>query len=192
MNWTLLTTSPDNGGSSVTKYVILWDSGLNNGVYTEMTVILDTAQTSYTKNGLTQGTTYKFKIEAHNIYGAGPQSAVLEIIPASVPDAPTALTLVSSSHTQIAFSWTAPYNGGYPITSYKVYWDNNTNGATFTLATSVSGVTQVTVSTGVQAGNFYRFKVAAVNQIGEGAQSESASFIAAVVPDPPTSVHKTA
>lgn len=91
-------TSPDNGGSSITQYVILWDSGLN-GAFTELVTITDTAQTQFTKSGLTQGTLYKFKIEASNIFGTGPQSSVLEIIPASVPDAPSALALISSSQT---------------------------------------------------------------------------------------------
>jgi len=62
MNWTLLTTLPANGGSVITEYIILWDSGLNNDVYNVMITITDTAQTQYTKSGLTQGTAYKFKI----------------------------------------------------------------------------------------------------------------------------------
>jgi hypothetical protein len=93
-----------------------------------------------------------FKIEAINIYGVGPLSSAIQIIPSSEPSAPTSLTLVSSDTTQITFSWTSPSNGGYAITSYRIYWDNNSGGATFSAATpnSVDGsVTQVTVSTGV-------------------------------------------
>lgn len=122
----------------MTQYELFWDSGLGTEIYTSLVVITNTAQTQYTKSGLTQGTTYKFKILARNIYGDGPTSAAIEIIPSSPPEAPINLALISSDQTQITFQWTAPASGGYPITSYKVYWDNNTNGATFTAATPSS------------------------------------------------------
>lgn len=194
MVWSQLTQASQNGASPITQYKIYWDSGAGNGQFSELITITNAAQTSYTKTGLTLGTPYKFQIQAINIYGAGPVSASIEIIPATAPDKPTNLQLVSSDTTQITFSWTAPLSGGYPITSYKIYWDNNSNGASFSLATpsSVTGTTtQVTVQTAIQVGKVYQFKVSAVNLIGESQLSNSASFIAAVVPNPPTNIIAT-
>ena len=54
----------------------------------------------------------------------GPYSSTLDIIAATVPDAPTNLVRDDSSTdtTQVSFSWTAPGDdGGAPITEYIVY-----------------------------------------------------------------------
>ena len=50
-------------------------------------------------------------------------SAKIRVIAAHFPDAPTALSLVSQSKTQIVFSWTAGNDGGSPIRDYEVYGD---------------------------------------------------------------------
>ena len=59
MNW----TAPSNGGSAITSYTITPYVGT-------------TAQATTTITGLTNGTTYTFKISATNAIGTGPQSAV--------------------------------------------------------------------------------------------------------------------
>lgn len=45
-----------------------------------------------TSVSLTSGTTYSFKITARNSVGNSVESAVLAVLAAKVPDAPTALT----------------------------------------------------------------------------------------------------
>jgi titin len=81
---------------------------------------------TYTKTGLTAGTTYKFKVQARNAAGLGAQSTEFSIIAATVPGLPTAITRdeVNTSKTQVAFTWTAPAsNGGSAVLDYVITWD---------------------------------------------------------------------
>ena len=42
---------------------------------------------------------------------------------AKIPDAAAAPTSSNADKTSITIDWTAPYNGGDPITDYIVQWD---------------------------------------------------------------------
>jgi hypothetical protein len=44
------------------------------------------------------------------------------VVAARVPDTPTSFSLVISTEISIEFVWPEPYNGGSPITYYKIYW----------------------------------------------------------------------
>ena len=182
------------GGSPITGFKVYWDAGDGLGNFNLFETFNDPTDVAYITTVVSQGTTYEFKILAFNIYGDGILSEPAVIItPAAAPDAPTALTLVSADSSQITFSWTPPYDGGKPITDYKLFWDNGSAGASFVAATpsSVGDATpQVTVNTGLSPGTFYQFKVLAVNEISDGALSDAVSFIAADYPDAPTNVVK--
>src|SRR4051794_15956096 len=71
--------------------------------------------------GLTNGTTYTFKVAARNGAGVGPQSAAsAPIAPAALPGPPTIGAAVAGPG-QVTLSWTAPPpNGGPAVTSYVV------------------------------------------------------------------------
>ena len=74
-------------------------------------------------------------------------------------------------------SWTAPYNGGSPITGYNVY--RKTAGTGYALLASVGGGTTSYSDTQVTAGQTYTYKLTAVNANGEGPASNE------VTPTPP-------
>ena len=91
--------------------------------------------TSYTVTGLTNGTTYYFKVFAVNAVGQSPPSAeasatlppITQTAPATASTsgpafaAPTGLT-ATAGNTQVRLSWTAPASdGGSSVISYKVY-----------------------------------------------------------------------
>jgi len=60
-------------------------------------------------------------------------------IPPTVPDAPTSLTKVSASKTQISLSWSAPANnGGTAVLDYVVEMDDNNDDVYSEVATGVS------------------------------------------------------
>jgi len=75
--------------------------------------------TTYTATGLTAGLTYKFKVEARNIYGFSDYSQEISILCASAPSVP-AIPMSRNVLDQVNFDWVAPFNNGLPITSYKV------------------------------------------------------------------------
>ena len=89
---------------------------------------------------------------------------------ATVPGAPT--LSASAGNAVVHLSWTAPSNGGSPITNYKVY--RATSSGAETLLTTLGNVTSYD-DTAVTNGTTYYYKVSAVNAVGEGAQSNEAS-----------------
>lgn len=120
-----------------------------------------------TVGSLYNGNTYEFKVAAIGDGGEGPASggvsAVARVTP---PAAPTALTATSGDKL-VQLAWTAPV--GAPM--FWIYQRDVTAGATtFTkLAYPVEG-TALTVQP-LMNGHAYEFKVAGINEAGEGPQS---------------------
>ena len=144
---------------------------------------------------MSQGTTYAFKISTRNIHGEGPLSDSVSITPAAPPDAPSGLNLISADSTHITFAWTAPYDGGKPINTYKVFWDAGQGTAdpnafipTDPATAPVVANPQVTIQIGINPGLIYQFVIVAQNDIGDSVMSDVVSYIAAEVPGAPRSV----
>ena len=81
---------------------------------------------SYTATSLNQGMTYQFKVETRNEYGFSVYSNTVSILTAQVPAQPSAPTTLWSPDNVIV-SWTAPDDGGSPITGYIVKIKQNDN-----------------------------------------------------------------
>jgi len=76
-------------------------------------------------------------------------------------------------NTQVELSWSAPSNGGSSITDYVIqYSTDNSSWSTFSDGTSTGTTATVT---GLTNGQQYYFKVAAVNSVGIGSYSSSAT-----------------
>lgn len=80
----------------------------------------------------------------------------------------------TAGNTQVNLSWTAPHDGGSPITKYEISVDSGA-------WTSVGLVTSHTV-TGLTNGTTYTFKIRAVNSVGNGAESNAVSATPAAPP----------
>lgn len=99
-------------------YSVYWDSGTNSWSLLASGV----TSLSYTKTGVTAGQTYQFKVTARNAVGSSPQTSAFSIVAANVPSQPAApTTALDGGQTNAIVTWTLPFNGGSPITSYKVY-----------------------------------------------------------------------
>ena len=139
--------------------------------------------TSCTVTGLTNGTTYYFKVTAVYKVGEGP-GAEVEAVPATVPGAPTGLAAVPGNG-QVTLSWAAPASdGGSPVTGYHVYQGASPGGETGPVSCSPVTATSCTV-TGLTNGTTYYFKVTAVNRVGEGPGAEVRA-VPVTVPGGPT------
>ena len=131
--------------------------------------MFDSTATTQTVTGLSNGTSYTFTVAATNAVGTGPQSAASNAVtPAPVPGAP-AIGTVTAGNAKARVAWTAPAaNGGSRVTGYVVtpyIGSVAQTPVTFTTASTVQSVT------GLANGTTYRFRVAAINTIGTGAQS---------------------
>lgn len=77
VTWTELTFGVDTGLVPITSYSLYADNGAggtSNEIFTGLT-------TSYLATGLTGGLSYKFKVKATNMYGAGAFSGELTYVP---------------------------------------------------------------------------------------------------------------
>ncbi len=170
-----------DGGSPITGYDVIRYVAGQAPVTTSVGAV-----TTTTIGGLTNGTTYTFRVAAKNLVGTGPLSANSNpVTPRTLPDAPTSVS-ATAGPGQAIVSWTAPVsNGGSPIIGYDVtrYVAGVSQGVT-----SVGAVTQATVA-GLTNGTTYTFRVAAKNAAGAGPQSTDSNAVTPrTVPSAPTSV----
>ena len=156
----------DNGGQSITDYVVDFKpSGgswtrFNDGVSTTLSAVV---------TGLTQGTSYQFRVAAVTVEGEG--SAVLlasSVIPRTVPGMPTGLVETSHTGTTVSLSWNAPSNnGGLSISDYVIEYKEVAASSWNVFNDGTSSSTSATV-TGLNKGTKYVFRVSAVTDEGNG------------------------
>lgn len=109
-------TAPSDGGSAITKYSI-YRSISSTGVFT---IVIEPTTTSGLDVGLTNNTTYWYKVTATNAYGEGDFSTLISTIPISTEmDAPINVTL-SVKDINNVISWDPPATTPW-ATSYNVY-----------------------------------------------------------------------
>ena len=122
---------------------------------------------------LLTGFYYQFKVRSVNALGASDfSSASTPILTALEPDVPTNLTLVSRSDSEIEIKWLAPKNqGGIQLSGFNIYVSEEQR-TEFLIVASAPSATNPTVTsythTTLVAGATFRFKVSAVNFVGEG------------------------
>jgi len=181
-----------DGGSVLTRYEYRYKIG-DGGWYGWSSVGLDT---STTKTGLADSTTYTFRVRAVNSQGAGPavESAPVTTLPGSAgpPGVPQALSATPGSG-QVSLSWSAPLSdGGSALTEYEYRYQ--ASGGNWSGWWSVSASTTSKTVTGLAANTEYNFEVRAVNAHGPGtAASRSATTPGSSnVPSAPQNLSATA
>ncbi len=100
------------------------------------------------------------------------------------PGAPTAVT-ATAGNGSASVSWTAPSNGGSPITSYTVTPYIGSTAQTPVTVTGSPPTTSTTV-TGLTNGTTYAFTVSATNAIGTGPASAASNAVTPATAGPIT------
>jgi titin len=166
-----------NGGPDVTGYVVT--PYLSGAAQTPTT--FNTTATTQTITGLTNGTTYRFRVQAVNTIGTGPSSADSNAVTPFAPTVPGAPTIgtATAGAGQATLSWSAPTSdGGATIDGYIV---------TPYLGTTAQAPRQFFSNATTQTiknltnGTTYTFTVAATNSVGTGPDSQHSN---AVTPGP--------
>ena len=171
-----------DGGAPVVAYRIQQSTD-NGSTWTTVVSTTGSAATSRIVTGLTNGMAYRFRVAAINSVDVGAYSVASNSVTptAAVPGAPTAVTAVAGDAEAIV-GWVAPAStGGSPITGYRIEQQRGSGEWTVAIANTSSTTTNAVV-TGLTNGDSYRFRVAAINASGTGANSEPSN---AVTPEEP-------
>jgi len=184
----------NNGGSPITGYRIDYRIAPSS---TYSTLVTLGNVTTYTHSGLTTAKTYIYRVYAINAIGTGSPTPEQPATPTTssaplkniAPNPPQNLVASIYSSTQINLSWSTPSsNGGPPVTGYKINYTLD-SGAPINIVAN-SGNTLTTYShTGLQAGHSYTYKVYAINSVGTGNESNTATAVPTIiitVPGSPT------
>ncbi len=123
-------------------------------------VVSLSASSSYTMNGLTNGTPVRFRVRARNSAGWGEWSALsVAVTPDTEPQRPAAPTITFLDEA-LQVDWTPPANEGSPITGYILEIGGSTE------PPKTLGNTTSHSWTNLTNGTTYQFRVTAVNQSG--------------------------
>jgi len=123
VDWSAVSTSPANGGSTITSYNLQWDAGSSGTTWTDLIgVSPETTVTTYTvTSGIVSGTTYQFKVRAKNYWGWGDFSSTVSVLAASAPSQMAAATTsIDASTGGVKIEWVEPSSNGAPIAAYLI------------------------------------------------------------------------
>ena len=135
------------------------------------------ATVSYVVAGLANGTAYRFKVRAMNGLGAGAESPESEAVtPATTPPAPSR-PLVRADLTSFTLTWSSSGDGGSAITGWQYTTRNNGHWQAWTDIRGSGAQTTSHKVRGLAKEVAHRFKVRAVNALGEGEESPVSSAV---------------
>ncbi len=176
-----------DGGSPITGYLIETSSSVSGPWIIHLASTNSTA-TSYLHTGLAPGTSRFYRVAALNAQGHGaPSNVVRGATNAARPGQPQSLRARAASATSIVLSWEAPASdGGARITGYSVQ-ARGPNDGTWIIIRPHTGSTATTFThINLQPATFYRYRVRAINSVGEGQWSlETAGLTHPAVPGAP-------
>ena len=164
-------TGSATGGPAISTYTITAYDANNNAVGTPCQA--SSNATSCVVTGLTNGTPYTFKVTANNgLFTSSASAASSAVIPATVPDTPTAVSASVTTAGAATVSFTAPSNnGGVPLTGFTV--TSSPGGFTCTAAANATSC----VVSGLTNGTAYTFTVIATNEIGNSVATSATSAV---------------
>jgi uncharacterized delta-60 repeat protein len=120
--------------------------------------------------------------------GGDDDVAVVVLTGTGPPGTPSGLG-ATIGNVQVVLAWTAPASdGGSSITGYKVERSADAGVSWTVLTASTGSATTSYTATGLTNGAAYSFRISAVNAVGTGTASTTASATPDVVPGTPTSV----
>ena len=187
---TLSWDDPDNSSMSGYEYQQA-EGGGEYGAWTEISGS-DAATTMYTVSGLSNDTSYAFRVRAVNIAGAGPASDDASATPVLArPAQPTGIT-AETGDTQVTLSWDDPADSSVTGYEYQQAEGNGEYGNDWTEISGSDATTTTHTVTELTNDTAYVFRVRAVNTAGAGPPSESANATPALAtPAQPTGVGAT-
>ena len=175
---TLSWSPPTNtGGAKIDTYQVQ-----QQGLFGAWYDLASTSSLGYTATGLYNGSTYVYRVLAHNVAGWGTPSLPVQAVPFTTPGAPMKLA-ATSGKDWINLTWDPPLgNGGRPVQGYWIYRSTSLNGTYSSLKYTQS---LSDLESPLAGGTAYYYKVAACNVAGCGSFSGAVYAIVPTVPAQP-------
>jgi len=143
--------------------------------------------TTYSNTGLAEGICYEYQVFALNPAGTGNASNIASATTWTVPSAPTSLTAIPVSQSQINLNWTASSNtGGTLLTGYKIERRDSCAGSFSTLVANTSNTSTTYSNTGLVNGTCYEYRVFAHNVVDTSLASNNVTATTLQNPAPST------
>ena len=150
----------NDGGLTIESYTVTSSPGGFTGTGSASPI---------TVTGLTSGQAYTFTVEATNTAGSSaPSGTSNQVTLPTTPDAPTSVSATPSDGSA-SVSFTAPADGGSPISGYTV--TSSPGGLT------ASGTASPIDVTGLTDGTAYTFTVVATNAVGDSQPSGASTAV---------------
>jgi hypothetical protein len=173
-------SAPGDQGCPISGYTI-------EAVGTSLTRSAGAGATNLTFTGLSNGTSYTFRVLATNEEGNGAYSpASNAVVPAGPPFAVTNLTASPvAALGQSSYSFAAPNNNGDAITTYELRVNSGGTEAA-TITNGVSSPNPAGVRNGLAPNTAYTFQIRGCNTVGCAPWSNSSTFTTFGPPPTPT------
>jgi hypothetical protein len=149
-----------------------------------------------TVTGLTAGTAYTFDVAAISEAGVSDPARSAPVTPTASPVVPPAPTAVGASLGGTAgtatLTWEPPvWDGGVPITGYRVSRNGRDSGGAGPWSTTVPASARTFTFTHLNVWDTYALTVQAINSVGTGPAATRSVTITAATPSAPTTVRAT-
>uniref|UniRef100_A0A3Q2Z243 Titin n=1 Tax=Hippocampus comes TaxID=109280 RepID=A0A3Q2Z243_HIPCM len=169
---TLAWTPPTSDGGSPILHYILEKREKKTVRFYRVLSKKPIAECAHTVSHLTEDVEYEFRVNAVNDAGIGSPSNISLPIkaagPKDIPCAPSVVCVYDSTNTSISLEWSKPADdGGSDILGYIVEMAKGDEPDWSRVNGELVTQTQYAV-TGLDTGVEYKFRVAAVNQVGRG------------------------
>ena len=191
---TITWTAPATNGSAITGYNVDVSS---SGSWSSLSGCQNITELTCDHSGLTGGDMYEYRVSATSSVGHSdwsPASAET-MVHSAVPSAPSVPTVSSASGIN-TITWTAPADNGSAITDYEVqvnadstgnYPDASWDDLSGCEASDLTSGSRSCGHSGLSGGDKYKYRVRAVNGVGNGVWSPASSEITVGIsaPDAP-------
>jgi len=160
-----------DGGVAISDYAIQYKLS-SAGSWTTFTHGASTATTA-TVTGLTNGSSYDFRVAAVNSVGTGSNVTITGVNIAAAATVPSAVTFPSASVNatshNVVLNWTAPAsNGGSAITNYLIEAKLSSASTWSTISHTAFTGTSFEILNGLTDGQTYDFRISPINAQGTG------------------------
>ena len=180
-----------DGGARITGYLIEVSS---DGGASWLVVEDHVQDLRHTHGGLAPATTYTYRVSAVNEVGTSQPSNPSEATTlATAPTRPRDLKAEAAGSDQVDLQWIQPErDGGAAVTGYQIQVSED-GGGSWQLVSENTGTNKLAYEhTGLKPGSEYRYRVAAINEMGRGEWSrEAEARTDAVVPEAPLNLKAT-